>query len=233
MPEWGRERTVGDGTPGPPSPERTACSDTRARLTAHDYGVCVCAHCAAAAWRGVVSSVAWPPSEKLGVPGETVEHGVQGLMYLLTESSKLLISELDFHDSIVVLGFPDELNSSLLKLYLDNRMAVRDLLERMSMKLPQYKNMKWRLDAQVASRTLRRQAEPTVVLQLETVRNNKRRAIVIRPECSFGWHGLPSLCMLTLCGCGGVHPVLCGCGGVHPALCGARRLEQRTYPRRS
>jgi len=107
--------------------------------------------------------------KKLGVPGETVEHGVQGLMFLLTESSKLMISELDFHDSIVILGFPDELNSSLLDLYLTNRHAVRELLDRMSMKLPQYQNMKWRLDAQVASRTLKRQVEPTVVIQLETV----------------------------------------------------------------
>lgn len=30
-------------------------------------------------------------SEKLGVPTETVQHGVEGLIYLLTESSKLLV----------------------------------------------------------------------------------------------------------------------------------------------
>ena len=30
-------------------------------------------------------------SEKLGVAAETVQHGVEGLIYLLTESSKLLV----------------------------------------------------------------------------------------------------------------------------------------------
>ena len=39
----------------------------------------------------------WPlfslkPTEKLSVDVKTVEHGVEGLMYLLTECSKLLVS---------------------------------------------------------------------------------------------------------------------------------------------
>ena len=31
--------------------------------------------------------------EKLGVDPKTVQHGVEGLMYLLTECSKLMVSE--------------------------------------------------------------------------------------------------------------------------------------------
>ena len=31
-------------------------------------------------------------TEKLGVTAEAVQHGVEGLMYLMTESSKLLVS---------------------------------------------------------------------------------------------------------------------------------------------
>lgn len=55
------------------------------------------------------------------MPSETVQNGVQGLMYLLTESSKLLMNDLDFHDSIIILGYPADLNELLLK--------VRRLLE--------------------------------------------------------------------------------------------------------
>lgn len=32
---------------------------------------------------------------KLNVPAETVQHGVEGLMYLLTESSKLMVKAFD------------------------------------------------------------------------------------------------------------------------------------------
>ncbi len=78
--------------------------------------------------------------EKLEVDARTVQHGVEGLMYLLTECSKLMVclecppplqacpyymymhvlycstqvNELDFQDSIIVLGFSEELNKELL-----------------------------------------------------------------------------------------------------------------------
>uniref|UniRef100_A0A673SY80 Uncharacterized protein n=1 Tax=Suricata suricatta TaxID=37032 RepID=A0A673SY80_SURSU len=35
-------------------------------------------------------------ARKRNVSGDTVQHGVQGLTYLLPESSKLMISEVDF-----------------------------------------------------------------------------------------------------------------------------------------
>ena len=33
------------------------------------------------------------PLEKLGVNAQTVQHGVQGMMYLLTECSKLMVQQ--------------------------------------------------------------------------------------------------------------------------------------------
>lgn len=80
-------------------------------------------------------------AEKLGVDVLTVQNGVEGLMYLLTECSKLLVghwsieetgfvsfclvpspsapsiqvNEIDFQDSIMVLGFSEELNKELLE----------------------------------------------------------------------------------------------------------------------
>lgn len=45
---------------------------------------------------------------------ETVRHGVEGLMYLLIECSKLMVNEIDFQDSIMTLGFSEELNQELL-----------------------------------------------------------------------------------------------------------------------
>ncbi|KAM8889160.1 COMM domain-containing protein 2 isoform 2-T2 [Synchiropus picturatus] len=57
-------------------------------------------------------------ARKLGVPVDTVQHGVEGLMFLLTESSKHMVSEVDFVDSVLVLGLGEELNQILLQVSL-------------------------------------------------------------------------------------------------------------------
>ncbi|KAF6118079.1 COMM domain containing 2 [Phyllostomus discolor] len=87
-------------------------------------------------------------ARKLNVSRDTVQHGVEGLTYLLTESSKLMISELDFQDSIFVLGFSEELNKLLLQLYLDNRKEIRTILSELAPDFPSYHSLEWRLDVQ-------------------------------------------------------------------------------------
>ncbi|NP_001133867.1 COMM domain-containing protein 2 [Salmo salar] len=105
-------------------------------------------------------------ARKLSVDAETVQHGVEGLMYLLTESSKLMISEVDFQDSVLVLGFTEVLNQLLLQLYLENRKEIRHILGELTPSLPHYHNLEWRLDVQLASRALRQQVKPTVTMKL-------------------------------------------------------------------
>ncbi|KAF5896843.1 COMM domain-containing protein 2, partial [Clarias magur] len=87
-------------------------------------------------------------ARKLSVPAETVQHGVEGLMFILTESSKLMISEVDFQDSVLVLGFSEELNKLLLQLYIENRKEIRQILSEIAPSLPCYHNLEWRLDVQ-------------------------------------------------------------------------------------
>ncbi|XP_022438443.1 COMM domain-containing protein 2 isoform X2 [Monodon monoceros] len=87
-------------------------------------------------------------ARKLSVSSDTVQHGVEGLIHLLTESSKLMISELDFQDSVFVLGFSEDLNKLLLQLYLDNRKEIRTILSELAPDLPSYHSLEWRLDVQ-------------------------------------------------------------------------------------
>ncbi|KAH3807969.1 COMM domain-containing protein 2-like [Dreissena polymorpha] len=107
-------------------------------------------------------------AQKLSVPAETVQNGVEGLMYLLTESSKLMISEIDFQDSILTLGFREDMQRELLALYLTHRREVRAILSEMAMDVPHYHNLEWRLDVQLASRALQRQITPIVTMKLQT-----------------------------------------------------------------
>lgn len=78
------------------------------------------------------------------------------------------VNELDFQDSIMVLGFPEELNKELLALYQENCKEIRSILSSMSMDLPHYHNLEWRFDVQLASRSLQRQTQPVIMLRLHT-----------------------------------------------------------------
>ncbi|NXH91450.1 COMD2 protein, partial [Edolisoma coerulescens] len=136
---------------------------------------------------------------KLNIGVDTIQHGVEGLVYLLTESSKLmasipfrkecgdtlrrcLISEVDFQDSIHVLGFSDELNKSLLQLYLDNRKEIRSILGELAPRLPSYHSLEWRLDVQLASRSLRQQIKPAVTMKLHLNQNEDQTAQVLQTD---------------------------------------------------
>lgn len=68
---------------------------------------------------------------------------------MLNTNLHLQISELDFQDSVLVLGFSEELNEVLLQLYLDNRKEIRHILSQLAPALPHYHNLEWRLDVQV------------------------------------------------------------------------------------
>ncbi|NXP60384.1 COMD2 protein, partial [Chloropsis cyanopogon] len=135
---------------------------------------------------------------KLNVGVDIIQHGVEGLVYLLTESSKLMasipfhkefgdtlkrcISEVDFQDSIHVLGFSDELNKSLLQLYLDNRKEIRSILGELAPRLPSYHSLEWRLDVQLASRSLRQQVKPAVTMKLHLNQNEDQTAQVLQTD---------------------------------------------------
>ncbi|XP_077963651.1 COMM domain-containing protein 2 isoform X2 [Gasterosteus aculeatus] len=106
------------------------------------------------------------PAGKLCVPVETVQRGVEGLMYLMTESSKHMISKVDFLDSVLVLGFGEELNQILLQLYLQHHSEIRSILSQLPSNLPAYHNLEWRLDVQLASRAIRQQVVPVLTMRL-------------------------------------------------------------------
>uniref|UniRef100_A0A8C3QJU9 COMM domain containing 2 n=1 Tax=Cyanoderma ruficeps TaxID=181631 RepID=A0A8C3QJU9_9PASS len=132
--------------------------------------------------RGAAPRACETAARKLNIGIDTIQHGVEGLVYLLTESSKLMISEVDFQDSIHVLGFSDELNKSLLQLYLDNRKEIRTILGELAPRLPSYHSLEWRLDVQLASRSLRQQIKPAVTMKLHLNQNEDQTAQVLQTD---------------------------------------------------
>eukprot|EP00041_Stephanoeca_diplocostata_P040010 m.1638417 g.1638417 ORF g.1638417 m.1638417 type:complete len:202 (-) comp27951_c0_seq1:141-746(-) len=133
--------------------------------------------------KGVNPKVYNAASKKLGVDADSVQHAVEGIMFLLTESSKMNMSDMDFNDSVMILGFADQLHQQLMEVYKEHMDTVRRITGEMAMTLPQYKDMKWRIDAQIASRTLRQQNDPSVVIHLDTIDvNADPKAIVLQTD---------------------------------------------------
>ncbi|XP_068599511.1 COMM domain-containing protein 2 [Brachionichthys hirsutus] len=116
--------------------------------------------------RGTNPKIYEGAAKKLSVPVEKVQHGVEGLMFLMTESSKYMLSEVDFLDSLLVLGFAEELNQILLQLYLQHHGPLRGILSQLPPHLPAYHSLEWRLDVQLASRSLRQQVVPMLMMHL-------------------------------------------------------------------
>lgn len=116
--------------------------------------------------RGTNPKIYEGAARKLCVSVQMVQHGVEGLMFLMTESAKHMLSEVDFLDSVLVLGFGEELNQTLLQLYLEHHSQIRSILNQLPSNLPTYHNLEWRLDVQLASRSVRQQVIPTLTMRL-------------------------------------------------------------------
>ncbi|ELW68846.1 COMM domain-containing protein 2 [Tupaia chinensis] len=71
-----------------------------------------------------------------------------------------------YEDLVFVMGFSEEINKSLLQLYLDNRKEIRTILSELAPDLPSYHSLEWQLDVQLASRSLRQQSKPSVTMKL-------------------------------------------------------------------
>ncbi|KAK6196403.1 hypothetical protein SNE40_001635 [Patella caerulea] len=132
--------------------------------------------------KGTNPKVYTSAAQKLGVEADQVQNGVEGLMYLLTESSKLMLNQVDYQDSIIVLGFSEDLREMLLQLYKENRKEVRTILSEISMDLPHYRNLEWRFDVQLASRSLRRQTTPLILFKLHTESYGEQESHILQTD---------------------------------------------------
>ncbi|KAJ8030840.1 COMM domain-containing protein 2 [Holothuria leucospilota] len=121
-------------------------------------------------------------AQKLDSDATKVRRAVEGLMHLLTEATRLELSEIDFQDSVITLGFSPEKKEHMLQLYIENRKEIKNILLEMCMDLPHYRNLEWRLDVEVASRSLRHQVVPSILMKLHTEDNGTKTTQVLQTD---------------------------------------------------
>ncbi|XP_020292130.1 COMM domain-containing protein 2 [Pseudomyrmex gracilis] len=105
-------------------------------------------------------------AQKLNVELDVIKNSVEGLVNLLLESCKHKLNPEDFRDSVVALGFTEEKEAILSKLYSIKKDEVSNALKDMGFKQPQYHDMEWRFEVQTASKSLLKQVAPLVTLDL-------------------------------------------------------------------
>lgn len=104
-------------------------------------------------------------ASKLGIESETVRKCVEGLMHLMSETSKVMINEIDFQDSMMTIGFTEGLSATLLALYLEHRNEIRTTLDNLSLDPVHFSDLEWRFDIQIASSALHYQTKPEIFLR--------------------------------------------------------------------
>eukprot|EP01091_Cochliopodium_minus_P018203 TRINITY_DN7309_c1_g1_i1.p1 TRINITY_DN7309_c1_g1~~TRINITY_DN7309_c1_g1_i1.p1 ORF type:complete len:202 (-),score=77.20 TRINITY_DN7309_c1_g1_i1:97-702(-) len=103
---------------------------------------------------------------------DALEKIIEALVFLFEDAAKYFIPEIDFLDSILTLGFSEKLKNALKDAYLQNREVIRKIGKSISVELPNYKNLDWRLDVEISSRSLRGQVTPIYLLKMELEDSN-------------------------------------------------------------
>lgn len=111
-------------------------------------------------------------AQKLEVELDVIKNSVEGLINLLLESCNHKLSNEDFRDSIIALGFSEENEAILSKLYITKKKEISNIIAATGFKIPEYHDLEWRFEVQTASRTLLKQVSPLITLDL-TLKNNE------------------------------------------------------------
>lgn len=119
-------------------------------------------------------------AQKLKVDVEMVQHAIEGIMYLITEAVKMGLNELELKDSMISIGLPEIVQEEIIQFYFNRGLDVRKELLGLSTAYPHYHNLKWRLDVQLATRSLRHQTIPLIMLKLELKHNEKIKPLLLQ-----------------------------------------------------
>lgn len=121
-------------------------------------------------------------AQKLRVDTDVVKNAIEGLMYLITESAKMGLGELELKDSMLSLGLPESIQEEILRCHSSRGQELRTDLLGISTSYSHYHNLQWRFDVQLASRSLRHQITPLMLMKLELKREGKINPIILQTD---------------------------------------------------
>ena len=121
---------------------------------------------------GVKQSYFGKLGKKLGVDDEIVVRIVEGVAKLTMEAAKANLSKDHFTLAALDIGLPDATMGALIRFYVEHRAIVDEIVKSTAQtrpgSTPYYQNLDWRLDVEVARRTLHSSIEPSLLPKLDT-----------------------------------------------------------------
>lgn len=121
-------------------------------------------------------------AQKLEVEPDVIKNSVEGLINLLLESSKHKLSNEDFRDSLIALGFSEDNEVILSKLYNVKKKEISVVLSSIGFKIPEYHDVEWRFEVQTASRSLLKQVVPLITIDLSLKNNDSIDHILLQTD---------------------------------------------------
>uniref|UniRef100_A0A0D6RAB5 COMM domain-containing protein n=1 Tax=Araucaria cunninghamii TaxID=56994 RepID=A0A0D6RAB5_ARACU len=102
----------------------------------------------------------------LQVTVDAVDQGVKMLCNIFIRGAQSNFSSVQLTDYLKELGFHNETGESLVGYFTEQFNEIRRLVAVPKLNVPSYRKLEWRLDVQLASRSLLNQAEPSFLLKL-------------------------------------------------------------------
>ncbi|CAD5113001.1 DgyrCDS2203 [Dimorphilus gyrociliatus] len=134
--------------------------------------------------RGVNKKVYSTAAQKLGVDPEIVKHAVEGLMYLFAKCSKYNLQEKEFLETLIPLNLSEKTKEHLLELYKSKYASIHAQLTELIPSIPAYSKLEWRFDIEIASRSLRKQVQPVILLKFYLNHNGVEEERILQTDPS-------------------------------------------------
>merc|ERR1711934_435406 len=106
-------------------------------------------------------------AESLGVSLDDVTHCVDALAHLFCLAAKDALGPKGFASLVTPFAFSEEATKTMFQVHVEKQAGIRKVLNDMNLEAPHYRNMHWRLDIQVGSKSVRNTVEPTFLMRID------------------------------------------------------------------
>ncbi|XP_014246345.1 COMM domain-containing protein 2-like [Cimex lectularius] len=131
--------------------------------------------------KGVNAKLYATAAQKLEISPQDLQHVVEALVNLLSESCKLKLSIPKLKSNLLELGFNSKQVDIICTYYTTKRADINNVLLAASVQLPMYKDLEWRTQVQLASRALPEQLEPSILMKLK-LDNAKEDSLILQTD---------------------------------------------------
>ena len=121
-------------------------------------------------------------AKALSVDTATLTAAIHALSFLLLDAAKRHISPADFTASLAPLGLPVQHAQLLSQLYSTHVKQLTATLSTLSLPLPHYVDVQWRLDVELHSRAMARTATPVYLLELTTRTGELQKSVLVQSD---------------------------------------------------